>query len=80
MAVSRLKTTVYLDSETLRLIERAAREQRKSTAALIREAIKLYSEQLAPPRLKSVGCVRSKRGDLSERVDELLKEAFAKKR
>src|SRR5437667_237747 len=43
------KTTVYLDAAEMKRIEGAARELGKSTAALIREALRLYAELLKAP-------------------------------
>jgi hypothetical protein len=80
MALSRHKTTVYLDRHTLSLIERAALEQRRSSAALIREALAVYAERLQPERLRSQGCVRAARRDLASKDEQLLREAFRRKK
>ena len=73
---ARFKTTVYLDADELRTLQRTARELGRTTAALIREAIRLYSAQLESPRPKSIGVVRSGKRNLSKRADEILRDAM----
>ncbi len=80
MASSLHRTTVYLDPHELALIGRAAREQRRTTAALIREALRLYARRLQPTRLQSEGCVRGRRRDLAEQDEQVLRDAFRRRR
>lgn len=67
------KTTVYLRRDDYRRLQAIAREQERSAADLIREAVADYAAKhgrKGPPR--SLGTGRSGRGDLSERAEELL--------
>jgi hypothetical protein len=68
------KTTVYLDPADLRRLKILAREQDRSTAELIREAVAEYARRHAPARRpRSLGAGHSGRGDLSERAEDLLR-------
>ena len=70
-----LKTTVYLDADDYRRLQRLARAENRTTAELVREAVAQYALRRArpePPR--SVGAGRSGRKDLSERAEDLLRE------
>ncbi|MHB2018354.1 MAG: ribbon-helix-helix domain-containing protein, partial [Candidatus Xenobia bacterium] len=66
------KTTIYLSEEMKSQLRQMARETGRSEADLIREGIRLALEQhtTPPPR---AGIFSSGKGDLSERVAELLK-------
>jgi len=67
------KTTIYLDPDDYRRLKLLARRQGRPTAELVREAVAEYARRHAPavaPR--SIGAVRSRRTDLSERAEELL--------
>jgi hypothetical protein len=66
------KTTLYLDSGDYRRLKAIAASRKQAPAALVREAVAEYVARHATPRPKSLGAVRSGRGDLSERTDELL--------
>jgi predicted NBD/HSP70 family sugar kinase len=67
------KTTVYLPVAEYRRLQALAREQNRSTAELIREAIAEFRRRHVPrSRPKSIGVGRSGRDDLSERAEELL--------
>ena len=67
------KTTVYLDSADYRRLKALARNDRRTAADLVREAVALYvSSRVTPTRPASIATGRSGRGDLSERTDELL--------
>ena len=67
------KTTVYLDGVDYLRLQALARSQKRPSAALAREAVALYvAARSSASRPSSIGSVRSGRGDLSERVDELL--------
>jgi predicted transcriptional regulator len=68
------KTTIYLDTDDYQRLKALARRQGRPTAALVREAVAEYARRYAPavaPR--SVGAARTRRGDLSERAEELLR-------
>ena len=80
MAEARFKTTVYLDSDALESLERAARERGEPTAVLVREALAEYARKLQSPMPRAIGVVRSGRKDLTERVEDLLKEGLGRRR
>jgi predicted transcriptional regulator len=67
------KTTVYLDKDAYRKIKAIAKAERRAPADLVREAVAEYAgrhARRAAPRSIDVG--RSKRGDVSERAEDLL--------
>jgi predicted transcriptional regulator len=67
------KTTLYLDAVEYRRLQRLAKAQRKTPAALVREAIAEFNAHHAErQRPRSIGAGRSGRRDLSERAEELL--------
>lgn len=65
-------TSVYLPDEIERSLQRLVQQTGKPKAELIREAIEVYLESQKHPLPRSIGIGASDRGDLSERVDELL--------
>lgn len=73
------RTTVYLDVVEYRRIKELARRSGRTPAALIREAVRQYTERgTAPARPRSVGIGRSGRGDVAARADELLARGFGR--
>ncbi|MFQ5704614.1 MAG: CopG family transcriptional regulator [Gemmatimonadales bacterium] len=67
------KTTVYLPKEAYRRLKLLAREQNKSAAELVREAVVEYAGRRAPTVLPtSIGAGHSGLKDLSERTEDLL--------
>lgn len=69
-----IKTTVYLDPADYRRLKAVACRQKRSAAALIREAVANFARQFGRrSRPRSVGSGRSGRGDLSERTEQLLR-------
>jgi predicted transcriptional regulator len=67
------KTTVYLDTDAYRRLKFVAREAGVAPAELIREAVADFLAARAKRRLpRSLGAGRSRRGDLSERAEQLL--------
>jgi hypothetical protein len=69
-----LKTTVYLDEEAYERIKDIARAEARAPAELVREAVAEYAERKRPRRRpKSIGAGHSRRTDVSERAEELLK-------
>jgi hypothetical protein len=71
------KTTVYLPDELKAELGRVAGLTGRSEADLIREGIRLVSQQ-APPPAPRLGLFDSGVPDLAERVDEYL-EGFGKR-
>ena len=67
------KTTVYLDAAAYRRLKQLAREQGRPTAELVREAVSEYADRHGRRRSpRSIGALRSGRGDLAERAEEHL--------
>jgi hypothetical protein len=69
------KTTVYLDEADYRALKGLAREQGRKPATLVREAVASYAKAHSAHRRRprSVGAGHSRRGDLAERSENLLK-------
>ena len=67
------KTTVYLTTDDYRRLKLMAKQQKRPTAELVREAVTQYARAHQPAtRPTSIGAGRSGRSDISERVDEFL--------
>ena len=75
-----IKTTVYLDPETVLTLRQLAQAQGRSQAELIREAIDLLTRGASRPSLRGIGGYRSGRADVSERAEELLHQAVREKK
>ena len=79
-----LRTTVYLDEETVLAIRQLADTERRSQAEIIREALRTYLEQAerhtGRPLPKGIGAYRSGRRDVAERSEELLRSAARQRR
>jgi hypothetical protein len=70
---SRQKTTLYLEADAYRRLKLVARDTGDSPAALVRIAIDEFLDRRPARRLpRSLGTGRSKTGDLSEKVEDLL--------
>ena len=65
------KTTVYLTSDQKAALARAAQEEGRSEADLIREGIRLAVAQREPPT-PTIGILVSDDPDFAEHVDEHL--------
>lgn len=69
-----VKTTVYLDGDEYELLKRIAKIKGRPTAEVVREAVAEYTRRHAPrSRARSIGAGSSRRGDLSEKAEELLR-------
>ena len=70
-----VKTTLYLDEATDRALKQLARDQERSQAEVIREALDAFAarEGASPP--KGVSAYHSGRSDVAERAEELLRQA-----
>jgi predicted transcriptional regulator len=67
------RTTVYLDDHTIERLQRLSEATGKTQAAVIREAVAVYSSTRGSRRSpRSVGMGASGRDDTSERAEELL--------
>jgi metal-responsive CopG/Arc/MetJ family transcriptional regulator len=80
--VSEKRTQVYFPSEVYRRIEKQAREEDKSSAQIIREAVEKFLDEKNrsadwenDPIFQAVGILESKKGDLSENHDSYLYKA-----
>ncbi len=65
------KTTVYIPDDLKVKIERAAAQQGRTVAELVREALRTLVERATPPRPR-LPLFESGKSDLAERVDEAL--------
>jgi predicted transcriptional regulator len=65
-------TAVYLPDEIEHSLQQLVQQTGKPKAELIQEAIEAYLENQKYPSPRSIGIGASDRGDLSERVDDLL--------
>jgi Arc/MetJ-type ribon-helix-helix transcriptional regulator len=72
-----VKTTIYLPEPLKERVRRAAAEQRRSEAAVIRDALEKYTADRERPR-PTLPLFKSGRGDIAERVDEILAEGFGR--
>ncbi len=68
------KTTVYLDGGDYRRLKRVAARRKVAPAQLVREAVAEYvARHDAGTAPRSIGAFSSRRSDLGERAEELLK-------
>jgi predicted transcriptional regulator len=68
------KTTVYLSEAEYRRLKALARSSDRTAADLVREAVADYVARQAPRRRpRSIAAGRSRRGDVAERAEALLK-------
>lgn len=75
------RTTIFADDDLLNEIKELAREERRSAAELIREAIVDYIARKHEPvgkKLTFIGIGESGRSDVSETFEELLWEKSSK--
>lgn len=73
MARDTQKTTVYLDADDYRNLKSIARVRNQKPAQLVREAVAQFTAREMPRRrASSIGAGQSRRGDLSERAEDLL--------
>jgi hypothetical protein len=73
-----VKTTIYLPEELKRRIETAAREQRRSEAEVIRDALDAGVAPLERPRPRLPLYRGAGETNVAERVEELLAEGFGR--
>jgi predicted transcriptional regulator len=68
------KTTLYLPEDDYRRLKTLARREGRATAELLREAVAQYARRRRSARLpRSLGAGHSRRGDLAERAESLLR-------
>lgn len=68
------RTTIFADEELLKEIQDISKEENKSVAEVMREAMKVYIRQKrkGARKLSFIGIGASERNDISERHEELL--------
>jgi hypothetical protein len=72
-----VKTTVYLPEALKLRVEQIARAQGRSEAEIVRTALEQFAAGQDRPRPK-LPLFSSGRGDIAERVDEILAEGFGR--
>ncbi|HUO83959.1 MAG TPA: hypothetical protein VM534_02495 [Thermoanaerobaculia bacterium] len=71
----KIRTTVYLERHEYRLLKQIAAQKGSTAAGEIREAIAGYIASEGPrPLPRSLGAAASRRGDLSESAEDLLRD------
>lgn len=70
-----VKTTVYLEQETVLALDEMARREGRPKAELIREALRAYTRRRKRPDVVGIGAFQSGRSDVAERAEELLRAA-----
>ena len=78
-----VRTTVYIDEDVALALRQRADIEKRSQAELIREALRRYvmnRRSGTRPAIAGIGSYRSGRTDVSERAEELLREATRKSR
>ena len=70
-----VKTTVYLDNDTVRSLRVMSRRRAKPQAELIREALHRFTSGEKPPLPGGLGMFDSGHSDTTARRKELLKQA-----
>lgn len=69
------RKTFTLSASQARRLERLSRRTGDPISSIVRQALEAHLDSLAPPTLPSfVGIMNSGRGDLSERVEEIIGE------
>jgi metal-responsive CopG/Arc/MetJ family transcriptional regulator len=68
------RTTIFADDELLRELKEVSREEDRSVAEIVREAIESYIKQKVKrkKKLSFIGIGSSGRSDIAERHEELL--------
>lgn len=75
------KMTLFLEDETADTLKRIANSQGRTQEEVIQDALSAYAasrsttEQPERPLPKGVGCYSSGRSDVSEKAEELLRQA-----
>jgi len=79
-----LRTTIYLDEDVALAIRQLAVREQRSQAEIIREALRQYLKRAGKrresPKPSGIGAYRSGRHDVSQRAEELLRQAAQKNR
>jgi len=73
-----VKTTVYLEADTVLSLRQLAESQGRSQAELIRDALETYTRHGKRPRLRNIGKYDSGETNISEKAEDILREASKK--
>ncbi len=74
------RTTIFADAHLMNEIKEISREEKRSAAEIIREAMQAYIKQKRPgkKKLSFIGIGSSGRRDIAEKHEELLWKKAAK--
>jgi hypothetical protein len=75
-----VKTTLLLEEETVKALHQLATSQGKREGDIIRDALAVYAPEVSRPLPKGIGAYRSGRSDVSEKAEELLRDAARQRR
>lgn len=77
-----VKTTLLLEEETVKTLHQLATSQGKREGDIIRDALAVYAPapEMSRPLPKGIGAYRSGRADISEKAEELLRDAARQRR
>jgi hypothetical protein len=75
-----VKTTLYLEEETVNVLEQLATQEGRREEEVIHEALLTYKNLLSRPAAMGIGMYSSGRSDISERAEELLFQSARKER
>ncbi len=75
-----VKTTLLLEEETAKTLHQLATSRGKREEDIIRDALAVYAPEISRPLPKGIGAYRSGRSDVSEKAEELLREAARQRR
>ena len=69
------KLTIYLDKAIASALRRVAADRQSTQSQTVRAALANYFKRPGRPPVKGMGAYNSGRSDVSERAEELLREA-----
>jgi len=75
-----VKTTVYLDQDVAIRLRQLAESEGRTRAEIVREAVCRYTGAAKRPMPPGIGRYSSGRSDISERAEEILNDAAARKK
>ena len=73
-----VKTTVYLDNDVALALRQSATLEGRSQAELIRDALSAYTARQGRPPIPGIGEFDSGESNVSERAEQILRQASAK--
>jgi hypothetical protein len=75
-----VKTTLFLDEETALTLSELARARATSPEQIVQDALAAFTPKVPRPAITGIGAYHSGRSDVSERAEELLREAARQRR